>query len=241
MPKEMHIARVVKHKEDVLGKSNFSPNDLLKYTGQISGLQYMNDRCHRAHGLSIKEALVMKYTDGEGKQTSGADRTYGMPDLRYDLKSGRLEIVKTRKELGTVPPKPTGLPTSATAKRSKDTNDGAIDAPLVKRPRRVAVKKETKNDWSVTSSTSGAAVATGTKVDSAAWEIYDVIRTQAAKDIVSTRDIFTLVGIARNAGVEDLMLDVLPKLLSMAPKDRGNFGKQTFKLLDVAMKATRRK
>merc|ERR1712019_19993 len=82
--------------------------------------------------------------DGEGKQTGGSERTYGMADLRYDLKAGRLEIVKTRKELGQVPPKPEGLASNASAKRSRDANQATTDAPIVKRARRVEVKNEAK-------------------------------------------------------------------------------------------------
>merc|ERR1712187_70448 len=102
-------------------------------------------------------------------------------------------------------------------------------------------KKGVKKETSGATDASASAAVVGSQVDSTAWQIYDAIRAQAAKDIVSIRDIFTLVGIAQNLGVDDLLLDVLPKVLSKAPKDRGDFGKLTLKQLDAAMKVNEKK
>merc|ERR1712048_921397 len=129
------------------------------------------------------------------------------------------------------------------------------EAPTVKRARRVevknevkkeclvgaSVKKEAKKERSGAKDASASTVDVGNQVDATAWEIYDAIRAQAARNIVSTRDIFTMVGIARNVGVDDLLLDVLPKVLSKSPKDRGDFGKLTVNQLDATMKAKRKK
>ena len=119
MLKEFRIARVHQQAERILAKSNFCPNDYLKCTNQISGSQYMIDRCRRVHGLRVKQAIVTKYVVDEDKHTGGIECAYGMNELRYDLKAGRLELVKTKKKVGKAPVKQIHLSTNGSVKRSR--------------------------------------------------------------------------------------------------------------------------
>ena len=253
--------------------SDLTSSDFLKYTGLVCGLQYMNDRCAKAHGMTVNDALSnLTYTDGEGKTTGGKVRRYAIPDLRYDLKAGRLETVKTRAAVGKAPAKPTGLPKQAgpvAEKRKRASNDAVGDALVTKKARTIEVKREcfsqdaavgvkmrssqgTKQEKKAAPikpkqepGTSSKAATVGAKVrvkveveakvDSSAWEIYQTTRAQALRGIVSSRDIFTLVGVGRSLGIDGLLLDVLPAVLSKEPKHRGAFGRNRSDYVRIAI------
>ena len=85
------------------------------------------------------------------------------------------------------------------------------------------------------------AQVSGSHDDVTVWQIYDEIRAQVAKNSISMRDSLTLLGILRNMGIDDLLLDVLPKVLSRRPTDRGDFGKIAVDQLDAAVKLKRSK
>jgi len=49
-------------------------------------------RCKAAHNKKVKDVVgILPFTD-----TTGRERTYGIADLRYDIKAGRLKLVEKK-------------------------------------------------------------------------------------------------------------------------------------------------
>merc|ERR1712031_83607 len=63
----------------------FPASAVLHFTGSGEGAPYMVKRCKKHNGRTIQQCLGMKYADSSGNQ-----RSYGVADLRYDIKGGRL-------------------------------------------------------------------------------------------------------------------------------------------------------
>ncbi|CAE8589110.1 unnamed protein product, partial [Polarella glacialis] len=60
---------------------------ILTWTGKESKQEYISRRCKKVNGKAVQTVIgLLKLKD-----SSGAERTYGFADLRYDLKSGYLK------------------------------------------------------------------------------------------------------------------------------------------------------
>lgn len=61
----------------------------IERTDKSAHVPYITQRCNAAHGMQVKDVLTtLKFTDTKGKV-----RCYGVGDLVYDIKGGRLKVV----------------------------------------------------------------------------------------------------------------------------------------------------
>eukprot|EP00929_Paragymnodinium_shiwhaense_P002250 TRINITY_DN102451_c0_g1_i1.p1 TRINITY_DN102451_c0_g1~~TRINITY_DN102451_c0_g1_i1.p1 ORF type:complete len:585 (-),score=200.17 TRINITY_DN102451_c0_g1_i1:262-2016(-) len=81
----------VKNKLHRLAKvsSAFPRAATVHYTGSMDGADYMVSRCKAMNKRSVEECIGKKYVRADGKSKS-----YGLADLRYDIKAGRLVLKK---------------------------------------------------------------------------------------------------------------------------------------------------
>jgi hypothetical protein len=241
MPKEMLDAKVTKSLAKSLAESDYDSNNFLKYTGSGTGLQYMIDRCWKAHGKTIREVLSGLTQKADG----GNERGYTLADLRYDLKAGRLEAVKTKAEVGKAPSKATSSSStssssaSATTKKRKQEEDSAATTKKCKQEGKLTGKQKVKEEPRAAASSSSSAISASlpkdlpVAADASFWQMFTKSRSQKA----SAGDICALVCIGRSLGVEALVLDVLPAVLAQEPKERSKYGELALKALETAMKA----
>jgi len=71
--------------------SEFAATSIVRFTSKADGQQskYMVDRCKKLHNKTVEQCMGVTYTDA-----AGGAKKYGMSDLRYDVKAGRLQVQK---------------------------------------------------------------------------------------------------------------------------------------------------
>lgn len=69
----------------------FPPTAVLQYTKKVSKSEYITKRCKRCNNRTVQQCLGVSFVDG-----NGAERKYGLTDLRYDIEGGRLQIIKSK-------------------------------------------------------------------------------------------------------------------------------------------------
>lgn len=218
-------------------QAQFPPDHFLKYVGSTEpAMKYMTDRCVKAHGMMIREAIAnLTYTDN-----NGVVRPFGIPDLRYDMKAGRLEIVKTKKlcgELSTPAPEAqrhinsqvkaeqyTELSSAGSKKRKRETGSQSCKGTARAAPTK---KNAAPPQAAPTGASNGA--------HNAAMAVYQSVRGQASKGPVAEKDIYALVGVGMTLGVDPVLLEVVPGILRRSPPERGGFGDLTLEQLDKAL------
>jgi len=75
-----------------VAQAAFPGSAMLRFTGKEAKEAYITARCKKNDKCTVEQCLGRPYTDA-----SGASRTYGVADLKYDIHAGRLEIMKGKK------------------------------------------------------------------------------------------------------------------------------------------------
>merc|ERR1712187_99936 len=65
----------------------FPLDAVLRYTNKAANAAYLDKRCKSCNKTKVKDAIGMKYKDG-----NGVEKTYGYADLKYEVVRGRLEV-----------------------------------------------------------------------------------------------------------------------------------------------------
>lgn len=230
---------------------NHDPKMFIKRLEVTALVGYIKDRLNQLHGLSVTEAMSMKYWHAAEKK----EKRYCTTDLTYDLKCKRLELVPDRPSQSSCPVIAPGTP--AVHRASAPATPGSASASAPHTPgRRVAVSAPmTPAEQAFAPATPGPAPSTpATRRGSAApstpakqsrkaaapptpsasrsnggssaaavfQSCHAPLKHKAANGFEDEKSILAMQGVGYSLGLDSTMLKLLPEILRKVPAERGD-------------------
>jgi len=203
--------------------TEFPADAIIRRTEKQDAAEYILKRCNSLAGRTVSDALLKVQYEYNGKM-----RYYGVSDLRYDIKGGRLVL-----ETGVASPLPPKREEISLEKKGE--LQGAPMTPpsnTTRLPSKSPVKTRVPKRASQPKQSSSSPNAI---LQHIRQSIFIPLLSRAASGEKDEICLYTLIGVGSQIKMEKLMLNALPNVLRTAPAERGVFGYEVLKQFEAEL------